>query len=596
MANVKDVSLILSDHDIAMVRAHGEITGQNTTLSDIDAERNTISFIHRLPSETIEDIFIIGACEYFRKDIGFPIQTPPSWVNVSYVCRHWRNIALGYPTLWSYLFVVSPRWTEELLSRSKQAPLKLPMTMDYPPKSDLLLRFLEQVLNHVERIQEFCFCPPFLPENHQVFSRLFSHAPLLQDLILRMVHIPADHPSTSSIPRNANTPALRTLELTCCSLPWYFLELSGVTTLSLTEVPTGFQQSMEDFLATLKRMQNLRYLDLDDAFATSAGSLSHVASNTFQKVDLPQLCYLFFASSLPAIITLLSCLNIPSQTEIRLQCSRKHDSSLNDYAELSTLLSQRFHISDTQAPSIPMVRSLIVESFVRGPTTITFSASEHDLSASEEPAAWGSNIPLQITFHTRLSMENDHRARIVSDICCSVPLTHVQSVHAVNPLSSAFWSKMLAQLQGLRYLKLSQGYMPDLGTLLSPTSHRDATDQGGCYGDRAPDRVLVPALEELELDDLVISRRSESDMQYIPCMTSLRNSLSSRKESRGQLTIIRCTIPGYDDCHEAVGPEVVDMVGRWGDGRFDVVKYASRPFESLLTQGSASDSDSLEDS
>jgi hypothetical protein len=46
------------------------------------------------------------------------------WVNVSYVCRHWRNVALNCATLWTYLFVMSPRWTEELLARSKAGTIE----------------------------------------------------------------------------------------------------------------------------------------------------------------------------------------------------------------------------------------------------------------------------------------------------------------------------------------------------------------------------------------------------------------------------------------------------------------------------------------
>ncbi|KAF8559424.1 hypothetical protein OG21DRAFT_1368133, partial [Imleria badia] len=90
---------------------------------DLCPQRNSPSFIFRLPIEILEIIFIHCARDYYTKDGRRPTPTVPSWVNVSYVCCHWRNVALDCPTLWTYLFATSPRWTEELLARSKQAPL-----------------------------------------------------------------------------------------------------------------------------------------------------------------------------------------------------------------------------------------------------------------------------------------------------------------------------------------------------------------------------------------------------------------------------------------------------------------------------------------
>lgn len=142
-----------------------DLASQMSTLCNIDPRTNSISFIDRLPIETLEAIFIHTACSYFRKDDGLPIPTPPTWVSVSYVCSHWRNVALSSPTLWSYLFVTSPRWTEELLSRSKQAPLKLHMTSYRSDKTSTsrALRFLEQVVNYAERIQEIRLYLPLWP-------------------------------------------------------------------------------------------------------------------------------------------------------------------------------------------------------------------------------------------------------------------------------------------------------------------------------------------------------------------------------------------------------------------------------------------------
>ncbi|KAF8437306.1 hypothetical protein L210DRAFT_2365089 [Boletus edulis BED1] len=120
-----DSSMPIPDMAVAAQarRVDEEIAKQIRLLCDLQTQRNSFLPISRLPIETLAAIFIYSARDYHHS--GHPTRTAPDWVNVSYVCRHWRNVALNCATLWSYLFVVSPRWTEELLARSKQASLKL---------------------------------------------------------------------------------------------------------------------------------------------------------------------------------------------------------------------------------------------------------------------------------------------------------------------------------------------------------------------------------------------------------------------------------------------------------------------------------------
>ncbi|KAF8550385.1 hypothetical protein OG21DRAFT_1370924, partial [Imleria badia] len=95
------------------------IIGLRLELLNLYSQRNSLSFNFRLPLETLETIFIHCARAYHDEDPGSLTPTVPSWVNVSCVCRHWRNVALNCRTLWTYLFVTSPRWTDELLARSR---------------------------------------------------------------------------------------------------------------------------------------------------------------------------------------------------------------------------------------------------------------------------------------------------------------------------------------------------------------------------------------------------------------------------------------------------------------------------------------------
>ena len=161
-----------------IARVDEEIARQKSLLTNLLAYRNSLTFISRLPTETMQTIFIHCA----RDSHGLPNRrhAVPSWVNVSYVCHHWRDIAPNCPALWSYHFVVSPRWMEGILARSMQASLKI-----YLDKSDDTwpLDLLEKVLNHAERIQDLHLGIPDMSFD-EILSKLSLHVPCLQSLVI----------------------------------------------------------------------------------------------------------------------------------------------------------------------------------------------------------------------------------------------------------------------------------------------------------------------------------------------------------------------------------------------------------------------------
>ncbi|KAF8555400.1 hypothetical protein OG21DRAFT_1496349 [Imleria badia] len=552
-----------------------EIITTKTVSSDLYAETSSLSFIFRIPTETLEDIFIQQTRDYHGENGSHPTPTLPSWVNVSYVCRHWRNVALNCATLWTYLFIMSPRWTEELLARSKKAPLKLHVDPHHGHGSEAPC-VVGQVMNHVERIQELRLSLSLLGWENQLYSKLSSPAPNLQCL---RICAPNASPEwvLPSVLFDGDTPALRTLELSCCPVAWYSLKLSRLTALSLFHIPPRLQQNTEELLATLRCMQDLTQLYLHRALASAAGFLSSTVFHTFQKFNLPHLSRLYLAAPLSTIVAMLSCVNIPLKTEIRLESPSEHGSSLGDYAALCSLLAQRYNTSGDQAPFIPTIRSLVFNIW-SGAMALTFSALEHDdFAFSVPPSKWGCGIPLQTRLNFDESMPASITDRIISDVCCSLPLTNVETVRVIEPpVSSTFWRKILGHLPNLRYLKLSEGRMPDLASVLSLTHHGDTEKEGG-YTDRGPGRVLAPILEELELEDIDFFSSSLPEGLTMDPPTadvqSLIGALSSREESQGRLCVAYCQVY-KDNCIDAK----LDMVGRWENGQFHVVEERLRPY------------------
>ena len=119
-------SSLPSLHDMVQARMEEEAIGQQPASFGLHVKNSSSCFIYRLPTKILAGIFIHCACDFHSRGKG-SIYTPtaPSWVNVSYISRLWRDVAVNCQTLWTYLFVSSPRWPEELLVRSKQAPLNL---------------------------------------------------------------------------------------------------------------------------------------------------------------------------------------------------------------------------------------------------------------------------------------------------------------------------------------------------------------------------------------------------------------------------------------------------------------------------------------
>ncbi|KAF8138949.1 hypothetical protein EV363DRAFT_1580617 [Boletus edulis] len=468
----------------AQARLDEEIAKQTRPLCDLKTQRNSFSLISRLPTETLAAIFICSARDYHSTHNGCATETAPRWVNVSYVCRHWRNLALNCPTLWSYLFLTSPRWTEELLARSKKASLKLHAEVHQYMTLDPLCRasdFVRRVMNHLERIQELhinlssmCFKPEdsFLP----------SSAPRLQNLKISFCFNNEPRSLQFSTFFDGDTPALRTLELSCCPVPWYSFKLNGLTTLDLRLVPSLFQQNTAEFLATLSSMQDLRHLYLNHAVASAAAFLSSAEFHTFQKIDLPHLSRLLIDAPVSTVIAFLACVNIPMKTEVKLDCGFEDGVSLDDYASLFSVLAQRFSTSTSQALSTPPFRSLVID--LRGYSeTLTFSPLERDCESFDLMLQqdWGRcNTRLKIKVclfarHTKRGLDG-----ILGDISAFVSLMDIQSVHVISPpLLPAIWRSALGRLRDLQYLKLSYGKLPDLAPVLSLT---DVTTSEGAEG------------------------------------------------------------------------------------------------------------------
>ncbi|KAI0314446.1 hypothetical protein OF83DRAFT_450116 [Amylostereum chailletii] len=82
------------------------------------------SLIARFPVELLEDIFCYIPLYWNSKDEYH--HEPVGWLAIPHVCRLWRDITLNCPDYWTTMpIMLSSRWVEEAMVRSKSAPITI---------------------------------------------------------------------------------------------------------------------------------------------------------------------------------------------------------------------------------------------------------------------------------------------------------------------------------------------------------------------------------------------------------------------------------------------------------------------------------------
>ncbi len=100
-------------------------------------------YFPKLPVELVARIFSALCTEISDDDLGLPY---PACLAITHVCRHWRTVALSYPTLWASITPgLSLRWIKVCMERSQPVlmdfdicigPVSWPFTRDYPRAHD----------------------------------------------------------------------------------------------------------------------------------------------------------------------------------------------------------------------------------------------------------------------------------------------------------------------------------------------------------------------------------------------------------------------------------------------------------------------------
>jgi hypothetical protein len=488
--------------------------------------RNTLAPISRLPTEILSKIFISLAHHfYFHDDDDKEL----SWIPiVTAVCGHWRAIALECPSLWCLISSSSPIWTEEMLKRSKMAPLVVTVE-----SSTIMRDSIHSALDHISRIKEVHLVAS-QPDMTELFDRIDKRtAPLLQSLHL-------ENPLPIRVPDNKFTlpetllvsNRLQRLELVHCNMSWNSPILRNLVHMKLhnTSPPT-----ITELLEALERMPLLETLDLN-------GSLPVVSSDSFRPLEIKRIVHLSHLETLRlSSTTIIKCayllrhISYSVSTSLALHCTLGRN---NDISALCNAVSSVWNGTDGSK----LLRCLNIKFNPLGYTTLLGWVASGSVSNRRRPRE-----PPQIDVKLDQPPISEPKPQeMIIDICNALTLTNLRTlfVWAVIPIPKATWLNALSNLTSLRTVHVFGQAAFELVLALSTGFEEGQSDDDTGI-------IFFPNLHNLGLEDMFYNVKFFKD---------LRDCLMARCHWGAEVRKLHleCT-RGYYDQVELLREIVVDV-------------------------------------
>ena len=228
------------------------------------------------------------------------------WIGVTHVCKHWRQVALDTPCLWTNIvFDLGADCTWETIARAKQAPLSVANYLTHDAQQSTLLVIIASHLSHTKFLTT-SFHTEFIP--HIVQALESTAAPILEELIL-----------SSAIRTNVpemfanNAPRLRKAHFINIEAPWPSPILQNLTSLNLGAWAFLLETN---FIEALSNIPLLEDLTIDDALPAFSSTLS--SNRRMQAIPLPHLSNLKLKGLWLDVISVLGSIQFPASTNLSL--------------------------------------------------------------------------------------------------------------------------------------------------------------------------------------------------------------------------------------------------------------------------------------
>ncbi|KII86849.1 hypothetical protein PLICRDRAFT_700122 [Plicaturopsis crispa FD-325 SS-3] len=512
--NIDDVSAHSTSDlvDLAQSCIDDESARVQLQLCALKTRRNTLSLVSRLPPEILSNVFIWHAA-IAREHPPDPKQgARVKWIEATNLCRHWRYVALDSPRLWNRIVARTPFWTEELLRRSRSAPLMIEsVSPELRSHDEFVRRSTEMALMHIPRVVSLRLKAEG-PDMEHYLATLAAPAHAVEILVLQNESVFSSIAPALDGFCTGLSPALRHLDLSRCSIPWNLMPLHNLTALKLKN-PLS-RMTVRQMLSILRRTPSLETLLL--CFACLIESHSDLQENA---IELPKLTSLRLYEATPECAGLLVPLVFPATTTVVVDCNLEfYDPDLPTIVSLVDAISkvgQGLRSLDIRASCFRHRNNLCCRGY-----------ETSDPSASFEP-----KIVVQIP-------GNEDRSAgwasdtIIPDVCRGFPLTQLRHLEVRSPRLSLeslgmAWVDMFGMCSHLRHLSVSLRAedMAALVAALNPSHVEDALRTASPF---------LPALDYLELIGMELD-----------CFDELRSCIWYRREYGAELRkLVFRTCPG----------------------------------------------------
>lgn len=485
---------------------------------DMKHRLNQLVTIARLPPELLTEVFLHFAAvdSTHNERIGRPYK----WIRITHVCHHWREVALASPRLWSTIFVTNRSCVQEMLVRSKHAPLSI--HAGDPNWRNRAHDAVPLVLQESDRIRHLELGFASIISRKDVPDR----APLLKTLILRsineveMVHMFG----TETVFEKCDMPALERLEVTDVRLRWG----SPVLRPSLTRLVFGNStesaqpQSIVEVLNALAATPLLEHLELKNVLprVNNSGSLFEV----LRIVNLDRLSAIIVTDTGLSCAQLLQHLSFPATATITLDCLL----SEGDIRHVCPVFGAKFSGVGSTGPARPLLTVVLQGEEFRS-TRLKGWLSLHpvgDFFAMKKVVP-----PPHVDFTMRLPTDPD----VFEALFASLPLSQVQNLCLAQPLgymhlSKDAWLRSCTDMTEVRQLSVSrwgEGSLPEALSARIPLTGEPVRKGGR--------RRLQPFFPKLTLLRFEETRLRPTNFPDDKLLTRYQKSLQKRKKSRVQL-------------------------------------------------------------
>lgn len=475
---------------------------------------NSLAPISTLPPETLCAIFS-HATETDGSNAYKNAAAYRSMVNISHVCTHWRDVALGCPTLWStlYLEAIAPQDISEIFRRSQEAPLAISWIADDNPSSlNRITTTSDQDLARALRSQLWRVRTLSLRLRHgkenRILRELDAPAPLLESLTIHctMVTSSKAHVNISQLLHHPEN--LRQLELICVPIGWSQVTLPHLTHLTISGRPhmhTNYYVHVEFLLSAIARMPMLEDLRIIAALADSSTVLLTESS----QITLPYLRSLRVEENAFHCSRFLRDLVIPSLCQLSL------DMSGTEHALPADLFAIAIMEKAASLGSFGTVTVVLGVSACVGAYSDVYDIAAidklHRADIKTRPPA------LSVRFGGRPgSRWLEWNAAVLCELCRLLPLDNVRTLLlAGHRMSDELWKVLAQRASNVECLSVYNGTdvtpAPFPEVLTPPSVRREDTDTGS---NEKP--CPLPQLQHLALVDCYFSvqhRRGWSDSQ-----------------------------------------------------------------------------------